>query len=328
MILAGDVGGTKSNLGLFDLRQGKLVRLAYKHYTSHEYAGLHEVAQDFLRENGAKVTAASFGIAGPVENNTVRATNLPWVVDGAEMAKFLGIDRTRVRLLNDLEAAAYGVRVMEPSDLEVIYPGTPSPEATQVVIAAGTGLGEGILFWNGKEHIPVATEGGHADFSPGTDQQANLWKFLKKRNEFVSSETILSGRGFQNIHEFLSPYEKHPGFDPATDPAPEITRRALAGECPVCVATLNLWIEIYGSEAGNFALRALARGGIYVAGGIAVKVLPKLKDGRFAAAVRHKEKLEDFLSTIPITVVLNQDCPLMGAAFVAAQVAREDATVR
>lgn len=328
MILAGDVGGTKSNLGLFDLRQGKLVRLAYKHYTSHEYAGLHEVAQDFLRENGAKVTAASFGIAGPVENNTVRATNLPWVVDGAEMAKFLGIDRTRVRLLNDLEAAAYGIRVMEPSDLEVIYPGTPSPEATQVVIAAGTGLGEGILFWNGKEHIPVATEGGHADFSPGTDQQANLWKFLKKRNEFVSSETILSGRGFQNIHEFLSPYEKHPGFDPATDPAPEITRRALAGECPVCVATLNLWIEIYGSEAGNFALRALARGGIYVAGGIAVKVLPKLKDGRFAAAVRHKEKLEDFLSTIPITVVLNQDCPLMGAAFVAAQVAREDATVR
>lgn len=326
MILAGDVGGTKSNLGLFDLRQGKLVRVAYKHYTSHEYAGLHEVAQDFLRQNGAKVTAASFGIAGPVENNMVRATNLPWVVDGAEMAKFLGIDRTRVRLLNDLEATAYGIRVMEPSDLEVIYPGTPSPDATQVVIAAGTGLGEGILFWNGKEHIPVATEGGHADFSPGTDQQANLWKSLKKRNEFVSSETILSGRGFQNIHEFLSPYEKHPGFDPTTDPAPEITRRALAGECPVCVATLNLWIEIYGSEAGNFALRALARGGIYVAGGIAVKVLPKLKDGRFAAAVRHKEKLEDFLSTIPITVVLNQDCPLMGAAFVAAQVGRDGAT--
>jgi glucokinase len=317
MILAGDVGGTKSNLGLFDLRQGKLVRLAYKHYTSHEFAGLHEVAQDFLRQNNAKVTAASFGIAGPIVNNTVHATNLPWVVDGAEMASFLGL--REVRLLNDLEAAAYGIRVMEPADLEVVYPGTPNPQATQVVIAAGTGLGEGILFWNGREHVPVATEGGHADFSPSTDQQANLWKFLKKKNDFVSAEILLSGRGFQNIHEFLSPYEKHPGFDPTTDPAPEITRRALSGECPVCVATLNLWIEIYGSEAGNFALRALARGGIYVAGGIAVKVLPKLKDGRFAAAVRHKEKLEDFLSTIPITVVLNQDCPLMGAAFVASQ---------
>lgn len=320
MILAGDIGGTKSNLGLFDVRQGKLVRIAYKRYTSHEYAGLHEVAKDFLGQNGAKVTAASFGIAGPIVNNTVHATNLPWIVDGAEMAKFLGLGS--VRLLNDLEAAAYGIRVMEPADLEVIYPGTPNHRETQVVIAAGTGLGEGVLFWNGTDHIPVATEGGHADFSPSTDQQADLWKFLKKRNDFVSTERILSGRGFQNIHEFLSPYEKHPGFDPTTDPAPEITRRALAGECPVCVATLNLWIEIYGSEAGNFALRALARGGIYVAGGIAVKVLPKLRDGRFAAAVRHKEKLEDFLSTIPITVVLNQDCPLMGAAFVASQMAQ------
>jgi glucokinase len=211
---------------------------------------------------------------------------------------------------------------MEASDLEMIYPGTPESEATRVVIAAGTGLGEGILFWDGKQHVPIATESGHADFSPSTDQQADLWKFLKKRNDFVSAEIVLSGRGFQSIHEFLSPDEKHPGFDdPTTDPAPEITRRALTGECPTCVATLNLWIEIYGSEAGNFALRTLARGGIYVAGGIAVKVLPKFKEGRFVAAVRRKEKLEDFLSKIPITVVLNENCPLMGAAFVASQTA-------
>lgn len=321
MILAGDIGGTKSNLGLFDVRQGKLVRVAYKHYTSHEYAGLHEVAQDFIRETKASITAASFGIAGPVVNNAVRATNLPWMVDGAEMAKFLSL--SYVRLLNDLEATAYGIRVMEAPDLDVIYPGTPNPQATQIVIAAGTGLGEAVLFWNGTEHIPVATEGGHADFSPSTDQQADLWKFLKKRNPFVSTELLLSGRGFQNIHEFLSPYEKHPGFDPTTDPAPEITRRALANECPVCVATLDLWLDIYGAEAGNFALRALARGGIYVAGGIAVKVLPKLKDGRFAVAARRKEKLEDFLSLIPITVVLNQDCPLMGAAYVASKTQKE-----
>jgi glucokinase len=237
------------------------------------------------------------------------------VIDGAEMAEFLSLKY--VRLVNDLEAASYGIGVMEPSDLEVLYPGVPEPQATQVVIAAGTGLGEGILYWDGQQHVPIATEGGHADFSPSTDQQADLWKFLKKRNDFVSAEQILSGRGFQNIHEFLSPYDKHVGFDTTTDPAPEITRRALTGECPVCVATVNLWIEIYGSEAGNFALRALARGGIYVAGGIAVKILPKLKEGRFAAAARNKEKLEDYLAKIPITVVLNEDCPLMGAAFVA-----------
>ncbi len=315
MILAGDLGGTKSNLGLFDVQQGKLVRIARKRYTSHEYPGLKDITADFLAKNGAKVTAASFGIAGPVVNNTVRATNLPWVIDGAEMAEFLNLKY--VRLVNDLEAASYGIGVMEPSDLEVLYPGVPEPQATQVVIAAGTGLGEGILYWDGQQHVPIATEGGHADFSPSTDQQADLWKFLKKRNDFVSSEQILSGRGFQNIHEFLSPYDKHVGFDTTTDPAPEITRRALAGECPVCVATVNLWIEIYGSEAGNFALRALARGGIYVAGGIAVKILPKLKEGRFAAAARNKEKLEDYLAKIPITVVLNEDCPLMGAAFVA-----------
>jgi glucokinase len=315
MILAGDLGGTKSNLGLFDVRQGKLVRIARKRYTSHEYPGLKDITADFLTQNGEKVTAASFGIAGPVVNNTVRATNLPWVIDGAEMAAFLGLKY--VRLVNDLEAASYGIGVMEPSDLEVLYPGVPEPQATQVVIAAGTGLGEGILYWDGQQHVPIATEGGHADFSPSTDQQADLWKFLKKRNDFVSAELILSGRGFQNIHEFLSPYDKHVGFDTTTDPAPEITRRALTGECPVCVATVNLWIEIYGSEAGNFALRALARGGIYVAGGIAVKILPKLKEGRFAAAARNKEKLEDYLAKIPITVVLNEDCPLMGAAFVA-----------
>jgi glucokinase len=315
MILAGDLGGTKSNLGLFDVQQGKLVRIARKRYTSHEYPGLKDITADFLTQNGEKVTAASFGIAGPVVNNTVRATNLPWVIDGAEMAAFLGLKY--VRLVNDLEAASYGIGVMEPSDLEVLYPGVPEPQATQVVIAAGTGLGEGILYWDGQQHVPIATEGGHADFSPSTDQQADLWKFLKKRNDFVSSELILSGRGFQNIHEFLSPYDKHVGFDTTTDPAPEITRRALTGECPVCVATVNLWIEIYGSEAGNFALRALARGGIYVAGGIAVKILPKLKEGRFAAAARNKEKLEDYLAKIPITVVLNEDCPLMGAAFVA-----------
>ena len=164
----------------------------------------------------------------------------------------------------------------------------------------------------------MATEGGHADFAPHTPQQADLWRFLYSRGQGVHIELILSGRGFQTVHEFLGPGIKHPGFDdPSIDVAPEITQQGLAGTCPVCVATLNLWTEIYGSEAGNFAVRALARGGIYVAGGIAVKVLPKLTDGRFAAAIRDKGKMESLLANIPVYVVLNEECPLIGAAYVA-----------
>ncbi len=316
MILAGDIGGTKSNIGLFDVRDEKLVRVAHRRYSSREHAGLQEIMRDFLRENPAPISAASFGVAGPVVNNRVHGTNMPWIVDGAMAAASLGLKR--VRILNDLEATAFGVGVLPPSDLEVIYEGVPIKNATCVVIAAGTGLGEGVLFWDGKQHLAVGTEGGHADFAPHTPQHADLWKFLRRRNDYVRAEIILSGRGFQNVHEFLDPLLKHPGFDdPGQDPAPLITRQGLSGQCPVCAATLDLWTEIYGSEAGNFAIRALARGGIYVAGGIAVKVLPKLKDGRFAAAARDKEKMKDFLAAVPIYVVLNEECPLLGAAFVA-----------
>lgn len=318
MILAGDLGGTKSNLGLFDVQNGKLVRTSHKRYASGDHAGLQEITKDFLSGASAKVTAASFGIAGPVVNNSVHATNLPWIIDGAAMAKFLGLGC--VRLINDVEAAAYGIGVMEPGDLDTIYPGAPGAEGTRAVISAGTGLGEGMLLWDGKRYVIMPTEAGHADFAPHTDQQADLWKHLKKNSEFVSAEMILAGRGFQRVHEFLDPSVTHPGFDDhSIDPAPGITERGLSGECPVCVATLDLWIEIYGSEAGNLAVRTVARGGIYIAGGIAVKILAKLKNGKFAAAVRHKEKMADFLATIPIRVVLNEECPLMGAAFVAWQ---------
>ncbi|MFZ3217989.1 MAG: glucokinase [Candidatus Acidiferrales bacterium] len=316
MILAGDLGGTKSNLGLFDVKGGKLVRVADKRYATQRHSGLEEITSDFLKGAGAQVTAASFGIAGPVVNNRVQATNFPWIVDGANLASHLHLDH--VRLVNDVEAAAYGIGVMEPNELETIHEGVPSPRSTQIVIAAGTGLGEGILYWDGQKHVPMATEAGHADFAPNTQQQADLWKFLGVRHEFVSAEIILSGGGFQRVHEFVNPAVRHPGFDDGSvDPAPEITRRGLTGECPVCAETLDLWVEIYGSEAGNLALRTVARGGIYIAGGIAVKVLPKLKTGKFAAAVKRKEKLESYLVQIPIHVVMNEECPLFGAASVA-----------
>jgi len=322
MILAGDVGGTKSNLGLFEAEradsQRTLSRVAYKRYASRNYAGLEDVVRDFLSATGAKLSAACFGIAGPVVENRVRTGNLPWLVDGAALAHQLGLPR--VRLLNDLEATGYGIGVLAPVDFETLATGADVPEAPRVVIAAGTGCGEAILWWDGVRHVPMATEGGHADFAPHTEQQAELWRYVKARNEFVSTETLLSGRGFRTIHEFLSPTSRHVEFDDLhADPAPEITRRALAGECSTCVAAVDLWIEIYGSEAGNLAVRSVARGGIYVAGGIAVKILPTLKHGRFVAAARHKEKMTDFLSQVPIRVVLDEECPLKGAAHVAAE---------
>ncbi|HUO33372.1 MAG TPA: glucokinase [Candidatus Acidoferrum sp.] len=316
MILAGDVGGTKTNLAFYDVKSGKLVRTMEKRYASGEHAGLEEIVADFTKTTGLPVTAAAFGIAGPVVNNRVHATNLPWIVDGAIMAERLGLNR--VRLLNDLEAWGYGIGVLEPEDVETLDAGVPAPQVNAGVIAAGTGMGQCVLFWDGKQHVPMATEAGHADFAPHTTQQADLWKFMKERFEFVSVEILLSGRGFRYVHEFLDPSVRHPGFDdPGQDVAPEITRQALEKTCPVCVNTLNLWVEMYGSEAGNLALRAVARGGIYIAGGIALKILPKMKDGCFVKAARQKEKLGDFLSQIPIHLVLNQDCPLRGSAFVA-----------
>jgi glucokinase len=315
MILAGDLGGTKSNLGLFEIQAGKLAIVSLKRYATQEHKGLEEVVTDFLNETKGRVTAASFGIAGPVVQNRVHATNFPWIVDGAALARHLRV--SRVRLLNDLEAAAFGIGVMEPPDLEVIHAGVAAPQANRAVIAAGTGLGEAILFWDGGRHVPMATEGGHADFAPHTRQQADLWEFLKQREEFVSVEMILSGGGFKRVHEFLDPSVRHDFDVPGVDPAPAITERGLSGECSVCAATLELWVDMYGSEAGNLAVRAMARGGIFVAGGIAVKVLPKMTTGRFAAAVKHKEKMGPYLEEIPVVIVLNEKCPLMGAAYVA-----------
>jgi glucokinase len=318
MILAGDVGGTKSNLGLFDVQGDSLVSVHEKRYPSREHKGLEEIVADFVGGIKEKVTAACFGIAGPVVDGRVHTGNLPWIIDGTTMARELKLPR--VRLLNDLEATAYGIDVMRPADLEVLYPGTPAPQTHQVVIAAGTGLGEAIRFWNGSRHVVMACEGGHADFAPHTPQQADLWKFVRSREPYASAEQILSGRGFQTIHEFLRPDLHHPGFDdPHTDPAPAITHGALTGECQTCVDTVNLWIDIYGSEAGNLAIRVVARGGIYIAGGIAIRILPKLREGRFVSVAHDKEKMGDFLALLPVQVVLDEECPLKGAAYVASK---------
>ncbi len=327
MILAGDVGGTKCNLALFEARLGTLRRVAQRRFESKNYSAFEEIVTEFARQTGesgseagrGKITAAGFGVAGPVINHQVRATNLPWVIDGASLGRILGI--RRVILLNDLEATAHSLELLRPAELCVLNEGVPGAQATRALIAAGTGLGEAILFWDGSRYLVAASEGGHADLAPRTEQEIELLRFLKKRYAHVSFELVLSGRGFRTIHEFIDPALKHSGFDvPGADPAPEITQRGLAGTCPVCVQTLDLWTALYGAEAGNLALKVLARGGVYVAGGIAVKILRKLQDGTFLRAFCEKSKFGILLGQIPIYVVLNEDAPLLGAAAQAAAV--------
>jgi glucokinase len=321
MILAGDVGGTKSNLALFEGRPGAFRQLHYHRFLSHDYRQFEEIVQEFLAQVAGKspgaITAAGLGVAGPIINYQVRATNLPWMVDGASIAKIIGIER--VVLLNDLESTAHSLQWLGPSEYFTLNEGMPDPHANRALIAAGTGLGEAILFWDGKRHVVSATEGGHCDLAPRTTEEIELVRFLRQHSENVDCEAVISGRGFRVIHEFLDAEVRHPSFDaPDVDAAPEITHLAMTNGCPVCVKTVDIWTSLYGAEAGNLALKSLARGGVYVAGGIAVKILPKLKDGTFFRAFCKKAKFSAMLSQIPIRIVLNEDAPLLGAAAQAA----------
>jgi len=325
VILAGDVGGTKCNLALLSEENGKLTPVFNHRFASKEFAQFDLIVREFARLaepllKTQRVRAAGFGVAGPVINNRVRATNLPWIVDAAKLAEELQVQH--VVLLNDLGGTGHSIEHLSPSELCVLNPGKPEPGGTRALIAAGTGLGQSILVWDGARYRVVASEGGHSDFAPHTEQQIELLHFMRRRYPQVSWELILSGRGFRTLHEFLAPNVKHDSFeDPDADPAPEITQLGLAKTCPVCVETLDLWTSIYGAEAGNLALKVLALGGVYVAGGIAVKILDKIKDGTFFNAFKDKWKFEKLLSNIPVSVVLNESAPLMGAAYEALKAA-------
>jgi glucokinase len=320
MILAGDVGGTKCNLALYEVGGQEYRKVVQHRYESREFPSFDEIIKKFLsqtsnevRSSGAgEIEAAGFGVAGPVIDYRVKATNLPWAVDGPALAKQLATKH--VVLLNDLEATGYSLALLQPSEISELNRGVPSPESTQAVVAAGTGLGEAIVIWNGDRYVVVSSEGGHADFAPRTEREIELLRHMKKRHEFVSVELILSGRGFRTIHEFLDASVRHPSFGgPEADSAPEITHLGLAGQCPVCVQTLEMWVAIYGAEAGNLALKVLARGGVWVAGGIAVKIRRKMEEGAFFRAFCEKEKFSELMAQIPIRMVLNEEAPLLGA---------------
>jgi glucokinase len=319
LILAGDVGGTKCNLALFSRKNGTLEIVFQQRFASKDFSQFDLIVKEFTRRAAAhmgseKMEAAGFGVAGPVLNNRIHATNLPWIVDADTLGQEMKVNP--IVLMNDLGAWGHSIDHLPPGDLLVLNKGVPQPGGTRALIAAGTGLGQSILFWDGKRYRVVPSEGGHSDFAPHTDREIDLLRFMRRRYPQVSWELILSGRGFRTLHDFLAPSVHHPIFDdPDADPAPFITKSALNKSCPVCVEALDMWTDLYGAEAGNLALKVLALGGMYIAGGIAIKILSKMKDGSFFESFRDKWQFTGLLSDIPVTVVLNENAPLIGSAY-------------
>jgi len=324
VILAGDVGGTKTNLALFgDDGRGPL-ELAK--YPSGQHAGLEPMVEAFLSEHPAAVDAACFGVAGPVrDGSSVDATNLAWPVDAQRLAALLGLER--VGLLNDLEANAWGLAALGPKDFVLLGDGDPEARGNVAVISAGTGLGEAGLYWDGERHHPFPSEGGHADFAPRSELEIELYRFLAAEHEHVSYERVCSGMGIVNIERFLrarSGEPRPPWLEQelrAGDRAAAISRAGLAARDAISVQTLELLCSIYGAAAGNLALKLMATGGVYLGGGIAPKILPKLREGGFMRAFTAKGRLSDVLERIPVRVITNDQTALLGAALCAARAA-------
>ena len=317
MILAGDVGGTKVHLALYDFINGKLQYSRDERYPAKEYSGLEEIVKEFLSAD--KVTAACFGVPGPVRDGRLRLTNLPWTLDSRELSVSLGI--THVFLINDLEANGYGVAELAADQIYTLSEGDASQIGNRALLAAGTGLGEGLLIWNGRSHTPYPSEGGHTDFGPRNEDEIDLLRFLKQKyNGRISYERVVSGMGLTNIYEFLREVR---GIDePAwlaeristEDPNAVITELALAAKSEICEKALDMFVSAYGSEAGNLALKLLSVGGVYIGGGIAPRILEKLKDGIFMKAFTDKGRLSQLLINMPVRVILESRAALAGAA--------------
>lgn len=324
-VLAGDIGGTKTFLALFTGEEEGMRLIRDAAYPSRLYPDLEGVLKEFLQGNEIPPRRACFGVAGPVLQGRSETTNLPWIVDAGEISRRFTIPS--VALLNDLEATAYGVLALTEKDFFILNKGEPEifPSETgargnKAVISAGTGLGEVILFWNGSAYQPSASEGGHSDFAPRTPLQVALLESLWRDYPSVSYERILSGPGLFNIYRFLR--ESGHGEEPswlaerlaAEDRSAVISEVALNEKAALCVKALDLFVSVYGAEAGNLALKALATGGIYLGGGIAPKILQKLRDGTFIKAFIDKGRFSDLMRRIPVRIILNEKAALFGAA--------------
>lgn len=322
-LLAGDIGGTKSVLCLY--RQdsdGKRIELHKTTYASGQHAEFVELVDGFLRTAPEQPTSACFGIAGPIQQQRCETTNLPWVIDAAELAARFNF--AQVRLLNDLEAAAYGMLVLGPTDFVELNPQAQPHQGHKAVIAAGTGLGEAILAWDGSQHIAMPTEGGHTDFAPNTPEQDALLVFLRERfHGHVSIERILAGDGFGNLYDFLKDTGRYPA-DPAIEADMQqqdrnavISQHGLQASDPLCTRVMQMFVQIYGAEAGNLALKCLPHGGLYIGGGIGPKIRPALQAGHFMQGFLDKGRMAKAIAQIPVRLALNPEAPLLGAAHMA-----------
>lgn len=328
LVLAGDIGGTKTHLALFSVRDEKLHAEGLRTFPSKRYSGLIPLLQEFLAGDAPKVDGACFGIAGPVVDGKVKTPNLPWMLDTDELRRALKLES--VTLLNDLEAGAHGIFTLDDDEFCTLNQGTMRQSGNKALIAAGTGLGQAILYYDGRQFHPLASEGGHADFAPRNEVEIELLRHLIERFGRVSYERVLSGPGLFNIYRFFKecrgleePKWLTERFAAGDDPSAVVSKTALAGEAEICVKSLELFVAVYGAEAGNLALRAKSVRGLYIGGGIAPKILAKLKDGVFMRAFVDKGRYTDFLTAVPVQVVLNDQAALRGAAYYAAFLARD-----
>jgi glucokinase len=318
MILAGDIGGTHTRLALFDGDPHEPQALAI--YPSRKHARLEEIVAAFLAEHPADLDGACFDVAGPVRDGRVKTTNLPWIVDARQVADTIGLPS--IELVNDLAATAYGIAELTTADLETVNRGDPSIGGNLAVIAAGTGLGEAGLIWNGECYHALATEGSHSDFGPRSALQVDLYTLLAT-DSHVSYEDVCSGIGLLTLYRFLRErsHTQEPGWLAGAirggDAVAAISRAGLTGADAVCAQALDLMVSIYGAEAGNLALRLLATGGIYIGGGIAPHILPKLRQRSFLDSLTAKGRFRTMLEQIPVHVILNERAGLLGAARIA-----------
>ncbi len=320
MILAADIGGTKTHLALFE-EGNEFNIIAEKKYSSKKYASLTLIIKEFLNENPCDIKKACIGIAGPIQNGICKTTNLAWIIDAKEISEIVGIEH--VWLLNDLEAMAYGIFCLRPDEFFVLNEGTLHENANAALLAAGTGLGQAGLFWDGKKYRSFASEAAHADFAPRTEDEIELLRYLTKKFHRVSYERVLSGPGLNNIYRFLieSKKEKELVIEEFKDREPSrvIVEMALKQDDRACMRALEMFVSLYGSQTANMALSFLALGGIYIGGGIAPNILDVMNSDIFMKSYLAKGRLSSLLSSIPVKVILNEKTPLLGAASYAKQ---------
>lgn len=323
MILAGDIGGTHTRIALFDLNQNRLNKILDRVYPSRDYKSVDEIISLFVSNENVRVSAACFGIAGPVMHGQVSTPNLAWVVDALQLTKLLQVQT--VWLINDLQAHASGIHDLESADF-IHLNNTAVGEGNAALIAAGTGLGEAGLYWDGNLHHPFACEGGHCDFAPRDELEMELWRYLNKKFGRVSYERILSGPGLHNVYEFLrdSGTEQEPDWlkeelQRAPDPTVIISHVGMNGKAAICEHALDIFVSVYGAEAGNLALKLLATGGVFLSGGIAARILPRLQRPAFLQAFISKGRMQPVLEKIAVKVINNDQVGVIGAARYAAQ---------